>query len=223
MVTFTDRVPTYPGRVVLTPVTGQTNTYDLTRADDPVVAGTPLNAALFQAFENDYNLLMRSAYNAAVYAARSTVSGTTVYSQYANGITWTITGGNVPSGDNWRMQQVGDYFTASGVFNASSGIAVKIPLINPSGSSGGGSAYPSVDVTLTIDGVEYLVLESYSLGSSSMDSKTVNLVDFCVFPRVAEVTSMSLKIEVTTAGTSARTAMRGRTNTADIYVFPENL
>ena len=50
MVTFTDRVPTYPGRVRLTPVAGQTNVYDLTREDDPVVAGTPLNAALFQAF-----------------------------------------------------------------------------------------------------------------------------------------------------------------------------
>lgn len=40
-----DRVPTYPGRVVLTPVSGQANTYDLTRADDPTEAGTPLNKA----------------------------------------------------------------------------------------------------------------------------------------------------------------------------------
>jgi len=30
---------------VLTPVTGQSNTYDFTRADDPTVAGTPLNKA----------------------------------------------------------------------------------------------------------------------------------------------------------------------------------
>lgn len=40
-----DRVPTYPGRVVLTPVPGQTNTFDLTRADAPVVDGTPINKA----------------------------------------------------------------------------------------------------------------------------------------------------------------------------------
>ena len=52
MVTFTDRVPTYPGRVRLTPVAGQTNVYDLTREDDPVVAGTPLNAALFNALQD---------------------------------------------------------------------------------------------------------------------------------------------------------------------------
>lgn len=41
-----DRVPTYPGRVVLTPVSGQENTYDLVRADAPITEGTPLNKAL---------------------------------------------------------------------------------------------------------------------------------------------------------------------------------
>lgn len=40
-----NRIPTYPGRVTLTPVTGQTNTYDLVRADEPTEAGTPLNKA----------------------------------------------------------------------------------------------------------------------------------------------------------------------------------
>lgn len=41
-----DRVSTYPGRVKLTPVSGQTNVYDMTRADAPVQEGTPLNKAL---------------------------------------------------------------------------------------------------------------------------------------------------------------------------------
>lgn len=41
-----DRIPTYPGRVVLTPVNGQTNTYDMVRADQPTDPGTPLNKAL---------------------------------------------------------------------------------------------------------------------------------------------------------------------------------
>jgi hypothetical protein len=40
-----DRVPTYAGRVRLTPVTGQTNIYDLERADEPTEAGTPLSKA----------------------------------------------------------------------------------------------------------------------------------------------------------------------------------
>lgn len=42
-----DRVSTYPGRVKLSPVTGQTNVYDLARADSPIQEGTPINAALF--------------------------------------------------------------------------------------------------------------------------------------------------------------------------------
>lgn len=38
-----DRIPLYPGRVTLTPVSGQANTYDMTRADQPTEEGTPLN------------------------------------------------------------------------------------------------------------------------------------------------------------------------------------
>lgn len=38
-----DRIPTYPGRVRLVPVTGETDLYTLTRADEPTQEGTPLN------------------------------------------------------------------------------------------------------------------------------------------------------------------------------------
>lgn len=38
-----DRIPLYPGRVKMTPVAGQANTFDMVRADDPTQAGTPLN------------------------------------------------------------------------------------------------------------------------------------------------------------------------------------
>ena len=38
-----DRVPLYPGRVKLTPVSGQENTYDMVRADQPSQEGTPIN------------------------------------------------------------------------------------------------------------------------------------------------------------------------------------
>lgn len=41
-----NRVPTYTGRVKLTPVSGSANVYDLTRADSPRVVGTPINKAL---------------------------------------------------------------------------------------------------------------------------------------------------------------------------------
>ena len=42
-----DRVPTYPGRVTLTPVSGSENTFDMVRADLPLVEGTPINKTLF--------------------------------------------------------------------------------------------------------------------------------------------------------------------------------
>ena len=44
---FVDRVPAHPGRITLTPVTGQANTYDMARADGPTETGTPLDKATF--------------------------------------------------------------------------------------------------------------------------------------------------------------------------------
>ena len=38
-----DRLSKYPGRVKLTPVAGQADTFDMIRADEPEEAGTPLN------------------------------------------------------------------------------------------------------------------------------------------------------------------------------------
>lgn len=52
MIPVVDRVPTNPGRVVLTPVPGQANTYDMVRADAPTTAGTPVNKALFDSIPN---------------------------------------------------------------------------------------------------------------------------------------------------------------------------
>lgn len=42
-----NRVPRYPGRVTLAPVSG--NVYDMTRADQPTQAGTSVNAELLNA------------------------------------------------------------------------------------------------------------------------------------------------------------------------------
>lgn len=45
--TFLDRVPANPGRVVLIPVEGQENTFDMVRADNPLIIGTPIDKAAF--------------------------------------------------------------------------------------------------------------------------------------------------------------------------------
>ena len=40
-----DRIPTYAGRVKMTPVPNSPNTYDMERADEPKQEGTPLNSS----------------------------------------------------------------------------------------------------------------------------------------------------------------------------------
>ena len=60
-----DRVPTYPGRVTLTPVPGQQNKYDLVRADLPIEEGTPINKALLDS--KAYTLTA----HATVYVAKT--------------------------------------------------------------------------------------------------------------------------------------------------------
>ena len=51
---FTDRVVQYPGRVVMTPVQGEANTYDMSRAEGNVTAeGTRFNADTFNDIADD--------------------------------------------------------------------------------------------------------------------------------------------------------------------------
>ena len=64
---FVDRVVQYPGRVKLTPVSGQTNVYDMTRNEGTVTTeGTPLNAA-------NLNSNIQDAANSAVAAPAAKV------------------------------------------------------------------------------------------------------------------------------------------------------
>lgn len=46
-VDFKDRVPTYPGRIKLSPIAGQPDTFEMERADEPITEGTPINKATF--------------------------------------------------------------------------------------------------------------------------------------------------------------------------------
>lgn len=43
-----DRVPTYPGRILLTPVDGMPDTFTMSRADEPTIEGTPLDKATLE-------------------------------------------------------------------------------------------------------------------------------------------------------------------------------
>lgn len=90
MIEVIDRIPTYPGRVKMTPVAGQENTYDMVRADAPTEVGTPINKALFSSISSDLTTLNQNVANiisahASIDALGSIVAGSE-FGLYENGI-----------------------------------------------------------------------------------------------------------------------------------------
>lgn len=77
---FKDRIVQNPGRVVLTPVPGETNTYDMERAEGTVTeAGTPFNAATFNGIANAVHGYATCATAAGTAAKVATCSGFVLY------------------------------------------------------------------------------------------------------------------------------------------------
>lgn len=66
MISIKDRAPLHPGRVQLSPVTGQPNIFDMTREDSPTEAGTPLNRRTMQLLQADIRTLPIAAGNTVV-------------------------------------------------------------------------------------------------------------------------------------------------------------
>ena len=90
-----DRVPLYPGRVKLTPVAGQANTYDMSRADSPQQEGTPLNKAslLTDATAEAIGLSGDPTVNDALFVLSQTIPTAEVRVYGDTGTTVTITRG----------------------------------------------------------------------------------------------------------------------------------
>lgn len=74
-----DRIPTYPGRVKLTPVTGSPDLFDMEMADEPTQVGTPLNKATFLTDETEVaiwgDVADRTVDNALQALKKSTING----------------------------------------------------------------------------------------------------------------------------------------------------
>ncbi len=90
MIEVIDRIPMYPGRVRLIPVAGQENTYDMVRADEPLVEGTPINKALFDSLANEIKVLQQNV-NESLFAisqrtALENIATGTVIGLYENGV-----------------------------------------------------------------------------------------------------------------------------------------
>lgn len=94
-VNFKDRVPTHKGRIKLTPVSGQIDTFDMERADDPTEAGTPLDKATFNSFLQS-RLTGRFYSLTPKYTVKTTTTGTTTplpsSSWVLNGLTTATSG-----------------------------------------------------------------------------------------------------------------------------------
>lgn len=95
---FTDRVVQYPGRVTMTP-TGNTNEYDLARAEGDVTKpGTPFNADTFNGIANQ---ILQDAINAAVARAVPDAVNAAVAQAVPDAVTKTLA-------------KLGDYVTEKG-------------------------------------------------------------------------------------------------------------
>lgn len=90
MIEVIDRIPTYPGRVKMTPVEGQENTYDMVRADVPIESGTPINRALFESYRNKVNAVVQSFDNKLFELSQRVQVGNltdgSVFGLYENGV-----------------------------------------------------------------------------------------------------------------------------------------
>lgn len=83
---FKDRVPNYPGRITLIPVDGQPNNFDMTRADDPLVDGTPINKELFQSIT--HSRLTGRFYPVSV--SRNVLTSESYTTPILQALTWSV-------------------------------------------------------------------------------------------------------------------------------------
>lgn len=136
-----NRQPTYPGRVILTPVPGQENTYDMVRADEPTVEGTPLNK---QTLLQDATCAILDIPNTSVpndafakLALGIGKYGYVIQVQFTDGQPLegaTITGANTPDGGEAVTDANGQAVVVSAATSIT--IGVESPYIDIAGASG---------------------------------------------------------------------------------------
>lgn len=101
-VNFKDRVPKHPGRIKLTPVPGQENTFDMARADEPVETGTPLDKATFESVVKS-RLTGRYYLPTVTRTILSSQTGVTVNPIPLNSWVYQY-GGTIGSSGNWQVE-----------------------------------------------------------------------------------------------------------------------
>lgn len=94
-----DRISIYPGRVKITPVSGQDNVYDMTRQDNPTTEGTPLNKSTLLTDEVAETLGLDPA-TATPSQAINAVAGKATVEKLS--LTLAVAGW-VADGDDWKQ------------------------------------------------------------------------------------------------------------------------
>ena len=95
-----DRVPTYAGRIKLTPVAGQTDVFDMVRADEPTEEGTPLDKATFDSIIHS-RLTGRYYEPTITQTDESEVRGLTVSPVPSSG--WVVSSSLSSISESWQI------------------------------------------------------------------------------------------------------------------------
>ena len=98
-VVFKDRIPTYPGRIKLTPVADNPDMFVMERADEPLEIGTPMNKAAFDSIIQS-RLTGRYYPLTPTYTLKDTTSGTTTPLPSSG---WTVTNATSATGGIYKI------------------------------------------------------------------------------------------------------------------------
>lgn len=228
-----DRVPLYPGRVILTPVSGQANTYDLTRADQPTQVGTPLNTStlLADATATSLGLDPTTATPNDAFAALVEAQGGKMDAKIGDVMITTRT----DLGDNWLLCNGsaidGDEYTdlAEPLLNAalikkatqSSTVAYNnsnpTRLVNLNGTYYG-LAYSAVNAYV-LDLSSNTCLFSMTAGTSYSSFHAVGAAygaGYYVLVANDTYSNLFVAYQTGTTGSTSRKALSGGTNVSDI-------
>lgn len=80
-----DRTPLYPGRVRLTPVSGQSNVYDMSRNDSPTQEGSKINAYMLNAIYGFDNITTSFKSDGSIEQYDSNTGGKIITKFLSNG------------------------------------------------------------------------------------------------------------------------------------------
>lgn len=139
---FSDRVVEYPGRVKLTPVTGQSNIYDMERAEGDVYSdGTLMNAT---------NMNAQTQLDSAIQAKFAALeTDTSAQNDVSNALNYLLESYTLQTSGDWFYIVLGKLFI--GVYTAQKTYAIQ----NTSGSIYV-SANQTITYPITIDSLKYV-------------------------------------------------------------------